>query len=794
MSNKFTEKAEASLNRAVKLAERFGHTYIGSEHILLALSEDEECCASVLMKSAKLTFDKIYNAVKDFSGKGEKSALTSKDTTPRCRRILENSYKNSRKFSSERIGTEHILLSILEERESVASKILLRCNVDIVSLKDEVVTFLRTSERNIAFSEPLTDSMIPNLTKYGRNMTKIAEEDGFDPVIGRDKETERIIRILSRKTKNNPCLIGEAGVGKTAIVEGLAKRISEGKVPPSLIGKTVISVDLTSMVAGAKYRGDFEERIKSIMNEAAKNKSVILFIDEIHSIVGAGAAEGAIDASNIMKPELARGEIRVIGATTVTEYRKYIEKDSALERRFQPVMIEEPTTEKAIDIIKGLKERYEKHHGLRISDDAIRSSVLLSKRYLQDRYLPDKAIDLLDEACALCYAKRDKSEEREQNPEQSLLSRGNPYQSRASAITDELGMIERNYSMELSSAKEIIRGNHPEITVTEKEVAEVIKEITGIDAKPQKASSAGSIYDNLMRRIVGQDKAVKSLSEAVARSLAGINDPRRPRGIFLFLGESGVGKTELSRALANELFCSEDALIRYDMSEYSEPSSVSKLIGSAPGYVGYEEAGSALEKIRRRPYSVILFDEIEKAHPDVISLFLQIFDNGSICDGAGRRISFKDSYIILTSNIGNDNFKGSGLGFIENEGTDHLYNKLRPYFKDEFINRIDEIILFSSLDSVSLTVIAQNQLDSIVYRVRERGFCLEFTPDVATHYGNFGRTKGFGARPLKRMIVHEIESLVAEFIIEGRVSSEDKLVISLKDGKPIADIRLGCVK
>lgn len=764
MNNKFTEKAEASLNRAVRLAEGLGHTYIGTEHVLLALSEDESCCAAALLKKTKLRFEKAYQAVKELSGVGEKTTLSSKDTTPRCRRVLESSYRNSRKFSSERIGTEHILLSILEERDSVASRILSRCDVDTVSLKDEVVTFLRTSERNTALLEPISDSSIPNLIKYGRNMTKLAEENKFDPVIGRDAETERVIRILSRKTKNNPCLIGEAGVGKTAIAEGLSIRIAKGDVPASLLGKTVISIDLTSMVAGAKYRGDFEERIKSIMSEAAKNKSVILFIDEIHSIVGAGAAEGAIDASNIMKPELARGEIRVIGATTVSEYRKYIEKDSALERRFQPVYVGEPDEEGTLEILRGLKERYESHHRLKISEEALTSAVRLSKRYIHDRFLPDKAIDLIDEACAMRYTiERDK-------------------RNKSEISYDILGQKSELGDYLFTSAPEDIPEKEVP-TVTKADVERVILEITGIKAESNLLKN-GELYKVLSESVVGQSTAIEKLSSAVTRSLAGINDPDKPKGVFLFVGKSGVGKTELSLALAKALFGSSESLIRYDMSEYAEASAVSKFIGSSPGYVGYDDTNSVLERIRRRPYSVILFDEIEKAHTDVLALFLQIFDTGYITDAGGRKISFKDSYIILTSNHGADKENKSSPGFVQVESEINIYKSLKPYFKDEFLNRIDEIISFSPLCEDSLEIIAKKHLSQLKERAKLEGYDLEFSEELTPHYAKIGRNKDFGARYIKRLLVSEIDSLAAEYIINGDLRKGDILRFDMTDGRP----------
>ncbi len=791
MSNNFTTKAENALNRAVKVAEELGHTYIGSEHVLIALAEDESSCASVLLKKNKITAEKIKAAVKELSGVGAVSSLCSKDTTPRCRRILECSYKTAKKYSSEKIGTEHILLALLEERESVASKILTKIEADLISLKDDVVTFLRTSERGITYTAPIADSAIPNLMKYGKVITRLAEEGRLDPVIGRDKETERVIRILSRKSKNNPCLIGEAGVGKTAIVEGLAARIAEGRVPSSLLGKTVISLDLTSMVAGAKYRGDFEERIKNIMNEAAKNKSVILFIDEIHTIVGAGSAEGAIDAANIMKPELSRGNIQLIGATTLAEYRKYIEKDSALERRFQPVLVEEPDISGTLEILYGIRERYERHHRIKISDSAIEASVRLSERYIQDRFLPDKAIDVLDEACAMAVSSLDFETEKSKNIREKMRQLSD---DKKNAIVNHdfdtainLRELEKLYSAELAEELRLTERKKDLIEVGEKQVRSVITEMTGIATEEDSARQAGSIKDRLSCSVIGQDKAISALSDTVTRSFAGINEPKRPRGIFLFLGESGVGKTALARALSRELFNSEDSLVRYDMSEFSESYAVSKLIGSAPGYVGYEDSNSALERIRRHPYSVILLDEIEKAHPDVLALFLQIFDTGYLRDATGRKINFRNTYIIMTSNIGADKFKNSReVGFM-GSGDESPAKRLGGYFKPEFINRIDEIILFSALDLSSLAKIAKKKIDELSARISALGITLNISEEALEHIAAKGKSKGMGARPIGRLITSEIENKIAEMIVEGSLSCGDSVRISLLDGKISCD-------
>ena len=782
MNGKFTEKARQVLNNSVAVAEEYGHAYIGSEHLLLSLAGAEGSCAYTILKKHRMTVERLDGMIKEYSGVGARSRLSVKDTTPRCTRILEGSYRNSRKYSSDKIGTEHILLALLDERDSVGVRLILRLDADVAAIKEDVISLLRTAEKITAPTAGKTELSIPNLTKYGKNLTALAEAGEFDPVIGRERETERLIRILTRKTKNNPCLVGDAGVGKTAIVEGLAERISAGRVPAALRDKVIIALDLTSMVAGAKYRGDFEERIKCVMDEAARNKSVILFIDELHTIVGAGSAEGAIDAANIMKPELARGEVRIIGATTLDEYRKFIEKDGALERRFQPIRVDEPSEDGAVEILKGLRDRYEKHHGVSISDGAISAAVKLSCRYIQDRFLPDKAIDLLDEACAKVIVSATVNDDKTQNIEEKLKQLrqkkevaiserdfGSAMQIRDSEqiFTSELALIASSEERQSSGAE-----------VTEADVAEIVYEITGIDPC---CHTGCDIREQLCARVLGQERAVEALSSAVKRSLSGVSIPSRPRGVFMFLGESGVGKSELARALGTVLFGDEDAVITYDMSEYAEPYSVSKLIGSAPGYVGHDDTRAALEAIRRRPYSVVLLDEFEKAHPDVTSLFLQIFEKGYITDASGRRISFRNSYIILTSNVGVRD--ASAVGFMRGSDEASIRRRLCEYFKEELINRIDDVIVFDSLGIAELSAIAEKKLTELAARIGELSISVIFDEGVAEHLAEGCKQSGKGVRPLIRRITALIENPIADMIVNGRISSGDSVRARYESGE-----------
>ena len=791
MNNRFTDKAEKCIINTTKIAEELGHTYIGTEHLLLSLLSDTNTCSYLVLSKNQILYADTEKIIKEYSGVGEKSALSSKDMTPRYKKVLLRSQKLCEKYGAVKIGTEHLLLALLEERECVGGKIIEKLDADITSIKDEVITLLRTEEHNSGVIKnagaPKASSV---LEEYGKNLTKLAESGKLDPVIGREAETDRIIRILSRKSKNNPCLIGEAGVGKTAIVEGLAIRISKREVPKTLLGKEIISIDLPLMIAGAKYRGDFEERIKNVIDEAIKSDNVILFIDEIHTIVGAGAAEGAIDAANIIKPQLARGEIQLIGATTLYEYRKYIEKDTALERRFQPLAVDEATVEASIEILTGLRENYERHHNVKITDEAIRCAVMLSERFMKDRYLPDKAIDIIDEACAKlnvrCNVKNEKIEKAEYKIEQIKKDKEDALINLDYPLALSLGDLETLYRSELKLLCEEAGKDNGIPTLDAQDIKDMMYEITGVPQSEKDITvEPGELADKLSKKIIGQNEAINALASAVCRSNSGINDDKRPKGVFLFLGESGVGKTALAKELANVLFGSYGALVRYDMSEFAEGHSISKLIGSPPGYVGYGEGGSLTEKIRRKPFSVVLFDEIEKSHPEVRNLLLQITDDGMLTDATGRHVNFKNCYIIMTSNVGKDGFKRSGVGFLEDNEKMldfKIIKQLKEYFSDEFINRIDEIIPFAPMSVEMLEKIAAARLDEFEGRLSSISVELEYDFEVAALLAESSYTPGFGVRPLLRKIVYEVENPIAEMLVKKEVGAGDTLLISSSGG------------
>lgn len=777
MSDRFTQKAENALNRSVKIAETLGHTYIGTEHLLLALTEDELSCAALILKKNGIDKNRLTSHIREYSGTGVKSTLSSKDLTPRARKILEGSYNNAVTYSDGTIGTEHILLSLLDERESVATRLLQTMRADMNSIRDDIYTLIKSRERTV--QKVKKENHSPILKQYGKNLCELAKENKFDPVIGRDAETDRVIRVLSRKNKNNPCLIGEAGVGKTAIVEGLAQRIVENDVPPILQGKTIISVDLTSMVAGAKYRGDFEERIKNIINEVVKHKDIILFIDEIHTIVGAGAAEGAIDAANILKPQLARGDLQIIGATTFEEYRKYIERDAALERRFQPVRINEPSEEETVSMLKALKQRYEEHHGVEINDEAIEECVTLSKRYINDRYLPDKAIDILDEACAMAVNKS------------GIIAKSND-------IFEQCLSLEEKQEANAFDIKSICEAEYPlrthekskemRPTVRPSEVREVISEACGI---PKELIRKTIDYEEIEKRlnevVFGQKDAVKRLISVIKRSDMGFGNNERPRGIFLFAGESGVGKTALATELEKCLYYDSSALLRFDMSEYSEKQSISKLIGSPPGYVGHEEGGALTEAIRRRPHAVVLFDEIEKADKEILNILLQISDYGYLTDSSGRHVSFRNAIIIATTNIGTS----SGCEAVGFENTSSAKNRdyiavLKKYYKDEFINRFDEIISFSPLDITTLKDIVKEKLVALTKQLSKKGYTFTYTDEVVDVIVAKSKIKGFGARPSIRDTAALIEDKIIDLLISENHHPESTTICATIENAEIS--------
>ena len=805
MSNKFTQKAQNTLNRALSSARELGHTYIGSEHILMGLLQEKDSIASRLLLARGADAARLRKSIVDIAGEGSQSYVTPSDMTPRAKKIIEASAAESLRCGNHYIGTEHILFALLCERDCVGVRLLEADGIPASELKSDLGAYLSAPTEKSRRQEGRTQSEekskikgAPTLSSYGRDLTEAAQQGRIDPIIGRERETDRVIQILSRRTKNNPCLIGEPGVGKTAVVEGLAQRIADGTIPDSLKDKRVITLDIPSMIAGAKYRGEFEDRMKRVMEEVQKNPDIILFIDELHILVGAGAAEGAVDAANILKPALARGELQVIGATTIAEYRGHIEKDAALERRFQSVPVGEPTEKETQNILLGLREKYEAHHRLTIDEDAIRAAVSLSVRYIPDRYLPDKAIDLIDEAAskvriaaqAICPEVKAKEEELkalEREKESAITAQEF---EQAAALRDRERSVRRELDSHRQACSEQSKASLP--TVTAEDVAVVVTDWTGIpvgNLLEDESRRLLSLENTLSKQVIGQDDAVRSVCRAIRRGRMGLKDPKRPIGSFIFLGRTGVGKTELSRALAQQLFGSTAAMIRLDMSEYMEKHSVSRLIGSPPGYVGYEEGGQLTERIRRRPYSVVLFDELEKAHRDVFHLLLQILEDGTLTDSQGRRVDFSNAVIIMTSNAGTDEAERHRiLGFSENEREEEtkmqeaqLLSALKEKFRPEFLNRVDDIILFRSLSIKDLEKIADNLLDELAERATNLGITLQIDPAVPTLLASNNFSTVYGARPLRRAIVRLLEDPLSTELLEKRIVSGDHIRVMVNE-------------
>lgn len=797
----FTQKANDVLNLAIKAAENFGHNYVGTEHILVGLLKEGTGVGALILNEKGVTLDKIENLIEENIGVGNPTRLSPNDFTPRAKRIIEISFQIARGMLNSFVGTEHILIALLRESDSSAVKFLNALNFDEESLLEDVGASLGKAEsqfRNNSQKNKKGKSSTPTLDEFGKDLTELAGQGKIDPVIGRDKEIERVIQILSRRTKNNPCLIGEPGVGKTAIAEGLALKIVKDEVPELLAGKKIVSLDLTSMVAGTKYRGDFEERIKKAMDEVRNAGNVILFIDEVHTIMGAGAAEGAVDAANILKPSLARGEIQVIGATTIDEYRKNIEKDAALERRFQSVLVGEPTEEEAVEILKGLRDRYEAHHKVKITDEAIENAVKMSARYIADRYLPDKAIDLIDEAASRVRLKAFTAppnlkemelEIKRLKDEKASAVRSQDYEN-AAKIRDKENELQTLLDEEKEKWKN--SSSHDVKQVEVEDIANIVSQWSGIPVTQltkEESERLLNMEQILHERIVGQDKAVSSVARAIRRGRVGLKNPNRPLGSFIFLGPTGVGKTELCKTLAETMFGNEDAIVKLDMSEYMEKHTVSKLIGSPPGYVGFDEGGQLTEKIRRKPYSVVLFDEIEKAHPDVFNMLLQILEDGVLTDSQGRKVSFKNSIIIMTSNVGASKIvdKKASLGFGENAENNDIESlvmgDLKKTFKPEFLNRIDEIIVFNQLEQKDIEEIAKRMLSSLSKRVADLEIELDFTPEAVTAIAEAGFDKVYGARPLRRAIQQKIEDPLSELMLENKIAKGSKCTVDFKNNE-----------
>ena len=808
--NQFTPRAEEALRLAQEAAEEMGHGYVGTEHILLGLMREEDGIAHRVMREYGMTEDMICTVLERSVGKGLSGAAPSQGLTPRAKSAVELAVSEAMRMGAGYIGTEHLLLGLLREGSNMAIRVLDTVGIDPKKMYSSVVQKINEGPRaaannNMPVSHREEGKKGKTLAEFSRDLTESARQGKLDPVIGREKEIQRVIQILSRRTKNNPVLIGEPGVGKTAIAEGLAQRIAAADVPEELLDKRVLSLDLSGMVAGTKYRGEFEDRIKKTIDEVKKAGNVILFIDELHTIVGAGSAEGAVDAANILKPALSRGEIRVVGATTLNEYRKYIEKDAALERRFQPVTVGEPTAEATIEILKGLRDKYEAHHKLTITDEAIESAVRLSVRYINDRFLPDKAIDLMDEAASRVRMDAESASPELKSLEEKIAAlrrekaeviAAQDYE-RAAQLRD----IEQNYVEQVEIERENWRKNLAvnRGTVGEEDIAKVVAGWTGIPVTrltEDESQRMLKLEEVLHKRVVGQEEAVTAVAKAIRRSRVGLKDPKRPIGSFLFLGPTGVGKTELCKALAEAMFGNEGDMIRIDMSEYMEKHTVSRLVGSPPGYVGHEEGGQLTEKVRRKPYSVVLFDEIEKAHEDVWNILLQILEDGIVTDSQGRRVDFKNTIIVMTSNVGARNITAADkpLGFDGREvDTDEsarferikqaVMEELRRTFKPEFLNRIDETIVFRQLTEEDIRRIAQRMLEITGKRMAQQNITLLADEEAVATLAKDGFDPQYGARPLRRAIQNEVEDAVAEQMLEGKLLSGDTARICLRDGK-----------
>lgn len=805
MQGKFTNKAQEVLKRAQEAALKLGNKYVGTEHILLGLTLVSDSVAAKALESQGVTYHQVMDKIQSMTG-GTSAYYIPADFTPRAKRVVESSVQEAFRMGTGYVGTEHILIALIRENDNIAVRIMVSLDLNLQRLYDDIMNMLGEGEDQNGSARGMNSqgekqekSATETLDKFSRDMTALAKKNKFDPIVGRDKEIERIVQILSRRTKNNPCLVGDPGVGKTAIVEGLAQKIAEGNVPDTLKNKRIVGLDLSAMVAGSKYRGEFEERMKKAMDEVKADGNIILFVDEIHTIIGAGAAEGAIDASNILKPALSRGEIQLIGATTLEEYRKHIEKDAAFERRFQPVKVEEPDEQAAVAMLKALRDKYEMHHKVTISDDAIEAAVKLSARYVSDRFLPDKAIDLIDEAAfrlrLKTYSAPDNVAEMEEKLAEMEKEKEAAIKTEEFEKAAEIKRAQDALRAQWKEAKKEWENNHENQAqvVTREEVAEVVSVWTGVplqSLQEEESQRLLHLEDTLHQRVIGQSEAVKALAKAIRRGRVGLKDPNRPIGSFLFLGPTGVGKTELSKALAEALFGDEDAMIRIDMSEYMEKHSVSRMVGSPPGYVGYEEGGQLSEKVRRNPYSVVLFDEIEKASPDVFNVLLQVLDDGHITDGQGRKVDFKNTVIIMTSNAGARSIvEPKRVGFTSMETEEQSYQNMkknvmeevRHIFKPEFLNRIDDMIVFHSLTQEDILEIVKLMTKTVSKRIKENmDITVTFTDKALEKIAEEGYDKAFGARPLRRAIQSRIEDAFAEEYLMGNFKAGDKVSVGVK--------------